>query len=124
MPNGRIEPRQAKRLEEMGNWLKIYGESVYETIGGPYMPNDWLASTRKENQVYLHLLNYEKEQVELPLPDHYKVTGCSVLNEKELDFRHHSGILQIMLPSSSKSMVTVVKVTLGQPAKEIATMEI
>jgi alpha-L-fucosidase len=124
MPDGRIEPRQAKRLEEMGKWLKKYGESVYGTTGGPYMPNNWLASTRKENHVFLHLLNYEKEQVKLPLPDHYKVTGCSVLNENELDFRHHSGILQIMLPLNSKSMITVVKVTLGQPAKEIATMEI
>ena len=27
MPDGRIEPRQVERLEEMGDWLKKYGET-------------------------------------------------------------------------------------------------
>ncbi|MFV1994097.1 MAG: alpha-L-fucosidase, partial [Verrucomicrobiales bacterium] len=31
MPDGRIEPRQVERLEQMGAWLKKYGESIYGT---------------------------------------------------------------------------------------------
>lgn len=124
MSDGRIEPRQAERLEEMGKWLKNYGESVYETTGGPYKPTEWLASTRKDNIVYLHLLNYNKEQVELPFPKDVKISGCSVLKGKKLKYRQDSDTLNIMLPPGSKDIVTVVKITLEQPAKKISTMEI
>ncbi|MCK5731048.1 MAG: alpha-L-fucosidase, partial [Draconibacterium sp.] len=47
MPDGRIEQRQIGRLKEMGDWLQEYGESVYETTGGPYKPTEWISSTRK-----------------------------------------------------------------------------
>ena len=71
MPDGRIEPRQVERLKEIGNWLKKYGESVYGTTGGPYKPTDWLTSTRKGNTIYIHLLNFNKNEVELPFPFDY-----------------------------------------------------
>ena len=58
MPDGRIEPRQVKRLEEMGEWLKKYGETIYGTRGGPWKPGKSLASTRKGNTIYLHLLDW------------------------------------------------------------------
>ena len=38
MPNGEIEARQVERLKEMGAWMKKYGETIYGTRGGPYMP--------------------------------------------------------------------------------------
>ncbi len=124
MPDGRIEPRQAERLKEMGKWLEKYGESVYETTGGPYKPTDWLTSTRKDNTFYLHLLNYNKEQVVLPFPDDIQITGCSVLKGKKLDYQQQTGNLEIMLPASNKKMVTVIEVTLEQPAIKIDTIEI
>ena len=34
MPTGEIEPRQVERLREIGDWLRINGESVYGTRGG------------------------------------------------------------------------------------------
>jgi alpha-L-fucosidase len=36
MPDGRIEPRQVERLKEIGQWLQEYGQSIYETRGGPF----------------------------------------------------------------------------------------
>ena len=35
-PDGTIEPLQAERLKEMGEWLKKYGYTIYETRGGPF----------------------------------------------------------------------------------------
>jgi len=40
MPDGRIEPEQAERLKNMGNWLDKYGESIYNTRGGPFKPGN------------------------------------------------------------------------------------
>ena len=66
MPDGRIEPRQVKRLEEMGDWLKQYGETIYGTRGGPWKPTKALASTRKGSTIYLHLLGWNGKTVNLP----------------------------------------------------------
>jgi alpha-L-fucosidase len=66
MPDGRIEPRQVKRLQEMGEWLGNYGKTIYGTRGGPWKPTKSFASTRKGKTVYLHLLGYNGETVTLP----------------------------------------------------------
>ena len=66
MPDGRIEPRQVKRLEEMGEWLRKYGQTIYSTRGGPWKPGKSIASTRKGNTVFLHLLGWKGETVTLP----------------------------------------------------------
>jgi alpha-L-fucosidase len=57
MMDGRMEARQINRLKEMGSWLKLYGESIYHTKGGPYVPNDVFAATRKGNKIYLHVFD-------------------------------------------------------------------
>ena len=66
MPDGRIEPRQVTRLEEMGDWLKKYGESIYGTRGGPWKPTKSLASTRTGSTIYVHLLDWNGRTVTLP----------------------------------------------------------
>lgn len=78
MPDGRIEPRQVERLEEMGRWLRKYGETIYGTRGGPWKPAKSIASKRKGNTIFLHLLGYNGETVTLPdIPR--KVIHSSVL---------------------------------------------
>ena len=66
MPDGRIEPRQVERLEEMGDWLRSYGQTIYGTRGGPWKPTKTFASTRKGDIIYLHLLGWNGEPVTLP----------------------------------------------------------
>lgn len=66
MPDGRIEPRQVQRLQEMGAWLKRYGASIYGTRGGPWKPTKTYASTRVGNYVYLHILGWDGETLRLP----------------------------------------------------------
>ncbi len=124
MPDGRIEPRQAERLKEMGNWLKKYGESVYGTAGGPYKPTDWLASTRKGSSIYIHLLNYKESRVELPLPEGVQVTDCSILKGKKLKFSNDAEKLKIELPANHNNPVTVLKINIKGQSKDLKTMEL
>ena len=124
MPDGRIEPRQVERLKEMGKWLDKYGEAIYGTKGGPYKPTEWLASTRKENTIYLHLMNNKKDNIELPFPENVEVENCSILKGKNLDFEKTDKLLKIKLTDISKEIVAVVKVKIQGNAENLKSIEL
>jgi alpha-L-fucosidase len=57
MPNGRIQKEHIKSLSEIGDWIKLNGETIYGTSKGPIDPSDEIASTKKGNTIYIHLLD-------------------------------------------------------------------
>lgn len=66
MPNGKIQIEHITRLKEMGEWLSVYGETIYGTRGGPLSARDWGVMTQKENKVYVHILNWQDESIVMP----------------------------------------------------------
>lgn len=66
MPDGKIQPEHAALLKQMGEWLDIYGETIYGTKGGPLSARDWGVTTQKGNKVYVHILNWYDESLILP----------------------------------------------------------
>jgi len=55
MPNGEIQPEFLTRLNLMGEWLKVYGESIYGTQAGYIKLQDWGSITTKGNKVFVHV---------------------------------------------------------------------
>jgi alpha-L-fucosidase len=79
MPTGEIEVRQADRLREVGGWLKVNGEAVYGTRGGPFLPGSWGVSTHRERNVYVHVLRWPTDDA-LVLPAlERRIVGASVV---------------------------------------------
>jgi len=58
LPTGKIDPRQAERLRDMGKWLSRNGESIYGAAAFRPIYYDSAFSTRKGDQVYLHILDW------------------------------------------------------------------
>ncbi|MFD1315491.1 alpha-L-fucosidase [Namhaeicola litoreus] len=65
MPNGKIQEEHVKSLEKIGDWLAVYGETIYGSEGGILAPSEDLVSTQKGKKLYVHLLN-PKENWFLP----------------------------------------------------------
>jgi alpha-L-fucosidase len=63
---GQVQPEFVDRLEAMGNWLQIYGETIYGTREGPISPRSWGVSTAKANRVYVHILDWQERYLILP----------------------------------------------------------
>lgn len=66
MSTGEIEPRQAARLREVGDWLRKHGESLYGTRGGPLPNGKWGGTTQRGDKVWVHVLEWPGEELRLP----------------------------------------------------------
>jgi alpha-L-fucosidase len=80
MPDGRIEARQVARLKEMGTWLSKYGNAIYNTKGGPYVPGQTYATTRKGNKIFLHIFERNADTLDLPALPATKITKAYFMN--------------------------------------------
>ena len=121
-PDGVIDPAQANRLKEVGAWLAKNGDSIYGTHGGPWKPTKSVASTRKGNTVFLHVLKADDGRVELPaLPAEIK--SAALLHGGPVKFSQKDGKLTVMLPLSTlEPMDTIVKLELDRSATELPVL--
>ncbi len=117
MPDGRIEPRQAQRLREIGQWLEKNGQSIYATRGGPFKPGKWGASTHKDNKVYVHVLNWPGDTLALP-PIAQKIVGSSLLGGPKAAVKQTDQEITISVPTSDREPIdTVVVLELDAPVR-------
>ncbi len=118
MPDGRIEPRQVERLREMGQWLRQYGESIYETRGGPFRRRPWGTATSKGNTIYVHILDPKAEAVVLP-PIAKKVLQSRVLTGGTATVDQTDQRIEISVPEADRQEIdTIVVLELDGPAAE------
>ena len=81
-PDGTFPDIAVQRYKAMGDWLKVYGESIYGTRGGLVTPRDWGVTTQKENRLYVHILNYKDKSFYLPT-NGKKVKSARVFLDKK-----------------------------------------
>ncbi|HKB43182.1 MAG TPA: alpha-L-fucosidase [Chitinophagaceae bacterium] len=88
MPNGKIQPEFVDTLKEMGNWLKQYGESIYDTRGNIIAAQDWGVVTAKDKSLFAHILKKPSQPyIFIPLTQQ-KINKVSLMiNKKDLKFK-------------------------------------
>ncbi len=125
MPDGRIEPRQVQRLRQIGQLLKRYGQCIYGTRGGPYMPGAWGGSTCKSKKIFVFILRWPKDG-----PCVLPPLGCNLLEAKTLSggrarvsLTKHG--LTIDVPAGQRDPVaTVVELTIDREAIELEPVHV
>ena len=98
MPNGKIQPTHKKSLKEIGNWLELYGETIYETKQGPLKPNIDFVSTQKNKIVYVHFLNSKQTNYEFNGIENSAIKSIKYFNTNlDVDYSYNNNILSINL---------------------------
>ena len=66
-PEGTIQPEFVERLQEIGKWMKVNGDSIYGTTYGPLQNLPFGKTTAKGKTIYLHVFDWpSKSQLEVP----------------------------------------------------------
>jgi len=122
-PLGVIDAAEVSRLKDMGKWLKLNGEAIYGTNGGPYLPGRNIASTRKGNFVFLHILNWKQSTITIPaLP--VRVLNASLLNGDKVNLKTVNGIMSFTVPLASRdSISTIIKIQVDTTAISIPLID-
>lgn len=67
-PNGELPEEALKRLKEMGEWMRQYGETIYSTEGSSFKA-DWGTSTRLPGRTFIHILSADSTDIHVPIAD-------------------------------------------------------
>jgi alpha-L-fucosidase len=113
MPNGEIQTQHINNLKAIGDWMDIYGQTIYGTQKGPVSIEGSMTSTRKDNSVYLHFYQLDQQKIELNGLD-AKIKEVILFKDKSKikHKRSNQGVVIEIPTEKQDSIVTVVEVVL------------
>ncbi|MDR2147828.1 MAG: alpha-L-fucosidase [Tannerella sp.] len=109
-PNGELPAVSIERLKEMGEWLKVYGETVYGTRGGVVSPRNWGVTTQKDNILYVHILNLQDNALYIPYSGNKLKSAVRFADKKAVKFvQDKEGILLKFseIPTDTDEVITL-----------------
>ena len=99
-PEGVIQTEFRERLQEIGKWLAINGESIYGTTYGPLQNLSYGKTTAKGGTTYVHIFDWPKGNLEISGLGH--VSRVSLLSRGEfLSFQRSGNNLTVRLPEQA-----------------------
>ncbi|NLS94939.1 MAG: alpha-L-fucosidase [Planctomycetaceae bacterium] len=109
---GLIPAPSVERLEAIGKWMKVSGESIYGTQASPFAKTPWGRCTQKaleggKTRLYLHVFDWPADG-KLTVPVKNKVLGAECLGVGKLDAKAADGSVVIALPEEAPDKIATV----------------
>ncbi len=108
-PDGTIQAEFKEHLAEMGKWLRVNGESIFGTRGGPIPPQSWGVATRKNGVIYLHVLSVSDNVIAVPDLGK-KVSSITLLDGTEVEYEDTKFGMIIKIPENKRDEYDTVMV--------------
>lgn len=111
--NGVINDVQKDIARNIGAWMKVNGEAVYATRGGPWFNGSWGGSTRKNKDIYIHLTTNAPESLTLPPCGRKLLSSASISAGEATAKQNPDGSILITSPKSGRaSVISVLKLSM------------
>ena len=116
-PDGTLPPEAIARLDEMGKWLKVYGETIYGTRGGIVPPHAWGATTQKDNVLYVHVLFPSDKALFVPYSGNKLLTARMFNGKQPVKFIQTTDGVLLTFSEPLSEVDNVVELTYKNPIK-------
>jgi len=123
--DGTFPQESIDRLKQIGDWMRLNGESIYGTNGSPFSELSWGRCTQKPVKgntiLYFSIFNRPTDGKIMIENLKNKVLSCELLETKsKLDNHLNNGALEIILPEKLPNQIaTVVKVVVSGEIKKL-----
>jgi alpha-L-fucosidase len=108
-PDGQIQPEFRERLQAVGDWLTLNGDSIYGTTYGPIQGVAGLRTTAKDKSIFIHIFDWPNAVCEVKGIDARVMSARLLGDGRPLKFRQSEGKLQIDIPNQEPdSNVSVI----------------
>ncbi len=107
LPSGALPSQSLERLREIGEWMKVYGETIYGTEAGDLKPQPWGAATRKGSKLYVHVLDRGVREIELPMDARVK-SAREFAGGKPVRFSRDGGRTRLSIPVQPEATIDYV----------------
>ncbi|WP_421945748.1 alpha-L-fucosidase [Pedobacter sp.] len=115
MPSGKVQPEFQDRLSAIGDWLKIYGESIYGTKAGFIKPQPWGSITQSDKKIYVHVLDAKNSSITLNQVPFKRITKAYLLKDKKpVKFTSKNDIVELITGFSNDEIDNVVVLEISE----------
>ena len=118
-PNGEMPAIAIQRLHEMGEWMKVYGPTIYGTRGGQVAPHNWGVSTQKGNKLYIHVLDLQDQALYLPVAASKIKSIVKFVDKSKMSYSKSDNGITINIPETPKEMDYVIEITLKETVRSM-----
>lgn len=108
-PNGELPAEAVSRLKAVGEWMGQYGETIYGTRGGEVEPHPWGVTTRKDNRLFVHILDLQDNGLFLPLKNNKVKRACEFVSRKVVKLTRVDGGIVLQLGQKPSDIDYVVE---------------
>ena len=115
---GLIPATSQERLREIGEWMQLYGDSIYGTQASLFARPVWGRTTFKSEPegaiLYLHVFDWKQDGT-LFIPVGNEVLSCALLNDREQTFevgRNAEGLTVTMRGATPNPICSVIELRL------------
>ncbi|WP_077197223.1 alpha-L-fucosidase [Prevotella ihumii] len=108
-PNGELPLQALERLQKIGEWMKVNGETIYGTERGRIAEQNDIISTDKGNITYLHILAQPTDSVKVVL-DKKPRKVLAFKNKQSLRYTYDKKLhtLSLQLPEGADTSVDYI----------------
>ena len=115
-PNGQLPATALDRLKDIGQWMRVNGESIYETSATQIPEQPWGVTTKRQGRLFLHVFDAETTSITVPWTGKAPKTARALADGRQLAVvsskKGKSQELQIQLPASRSTADYVVELAL------------
>ncbi len=111
-PNGEIPAAALERLKAIGEWMDVYGESIYGTRAGDVEPHSWGVTTRKGNKLYVHILDLKDNGLYIPYTASKVVEAVQFADNEPVVFKQDKDGILLKFQKVPTEIDYVIELTL------------